>query len=1775
MRIKFPRINYLSNAKIIIACLMMTMLFSSFITYAQTSKEYAVADVATLKSDLAAGTYDIYILSESGNYTFTSTSSTAILLNSNAASNSATIMAKSGLATKPIISINGSSTSSTAGILIPNKANFTLTLQGIEFTGINAGVGSQPILVKSAVTATNCNIIIRDCYIHDFKNAAGNGTVRLDATSSSMDIQNSVFDKCYGRVLFFGSTDGNNTTTINTITNGDFTLKNCTFSNIDGSAANSNCVVHYKSSGGVWAKGVNATIDHCTFYKFAPIVGGTDEIFKFRLMSGEIKITNNIFDQIGLGYTFALPPATIDYNYLAGFANPPVGTNTFTSIPTYIDASTLNFALTNRTSFTCDDGFTVGNTIYYPIAPKLATPVVGTASTITTNGFTANWTKVDYATGYSVKVYLGTTLISTNNVMGQAVESLAITGLITGTTYTYKVIAKGDAVNYINSDISLESASFTTLGLPAPVVGVASSITTTGYTANWSVVSNASGYEVLTYFQTTLINTTSISGQTSNSVAVSGLTQGTSYTYKVIAVGDGTTFLTSSPSTSSAVFVTLPTTVSSINTNFGDGTWGIVTPPPSSLLPSVLYTFSVNGFNISDGVLYGASPTGLKGEIHTNVIRLNRNVNSKLEFPSVNSLEQIEIHASGTAAAVFSIKEYNTATSLFDILVGTYTLSGGVEDIFTISISKATASKFRIENGSSSSLQIHQIITRTTNPTIIKTPTVGNATSITGNGFTANWTPDPTETNATGYKVFVYATNAALTSTTLRNTFTASGLGTTSLAVTGIDTAAICTYKVLALGDGDNLYLDSYLSAASASFAVARLATPVVGLATALTTTGFTANWSTVANALSYDVRLYQGATLLNTVNVNGQASVNYAFTGLATNTIYTYTVTAKGDGTTTFDSKESVASANVVVLPVITLPSATAITTTGATLGGTIDSGAALTERGTVWGTTANPTENNLAEGGTSDGVFTQIRTGMIPNTLYHYRVYAVFSAGTGYSEDATFTTLSLAPSIAIPTNISITEFTANWTAPATQGTETFTYTLEVATDDAFTAIVSTITDISSSTLSKVVTGLAGGVDYYYRVKVVNAGGSSAYSSSETLTTTNIGSPILSTATASQINTTGLTIESSITESLTPVTERGTVWGTSVSPKLNLLIEGGTEIGAFSHVRTGMTPNTHYYFRAYAINSVGKGYSPDGNFTTLSLAPTVAAETSITATSFTANWSAPATQGNEVFTYTVEVSKDITFASGVTSFSNISESTLSKSITDLTASTNYYYRVMVVNAGGNSDYSNAETVRTAVAEAPVLTTPTVTSITATGATLGGLIVSNGGETLSARGTLWGLEADPTTNQLAEGGTDVGTFSHARTGMTPNTQYHFRGYASNTAQTGYSSDATFTTLSLPPTIANATAITSSGFTANWSAPAAQGSQSFTYTLEVSTDNTFTAAVTSFTGLSSLSKAVTGLTFSTNYYYRVMVVNAGGNSAYSSISNLTTLSYASLPTVSLITTTGATLGGTVIAFGDAIPIARGTVWGTSPNPTTNQLAEGGIGISSFTHARTGMVPNTNYYFRAYATYGTGTGYSTDGTFTTISLAPTIAAATNVTNKGFTANWNAPAAQGSAEFTYILDVSMDNTFLTGVLTISEISSSIRSYTIPFGSPGSKYYYRVCIKNAGGYSAYTTNYATVTTTTVGVLDQELENSSFNYYPNPAVNNLNFEYSLLENTNVQLSVYTLNGQLVNTLLDNKNQQVGTYTNSFDVSGLNSGVYFARFTTGRFAKTFKLVIAR
>jgi len=95
----------------------------------------------------------------------------------------------------------------------------------------------------------------------------------------------------------------------------------------------------------------------------------------------------------------------------------------------------------------------------------------------------------------------------------------------------------------------------------------------------------------------------------------------------------------------------------------------------------------------------------------------------------------------------------------------------------------------------------------------------------------------------------------------------------------------------------------------------------------------------------------------------------------------------------------------------------------------------------------------------------------------------------------------------------------------------------------------------------------------------------------------------------------------------------------------------------------------------------------------------------------------------------------------------------------------------------------------------PVLTTIAISEVTQTTAESGGNITSEGGTSVTSRGVCWSTNQTPTiSDNLTSDGTGIGSFTSSITGLTPNTIYYVRAYATNSEGTGYGDVSSFTTL---------------------------------------------------------------------------------------------------------------------------------------------------------------------------------------------------------------------------------------------------------------------------------------------------------------------------------------------------------------------------------------------
>jgi uncharacterized protein (TIGR02145 family) len=151
------------------------------------------------------------------------------------------------------------------------------------------------------------------------------------------------------------------------------------------------------------------------------------------------------------------------------------------------------------------------------------------------------------------------------------------------------------------------------------------------------------------------------------------------------------------------------------------------------------------------------------------------------------------------------------------------------------------------------------------------------------------------------------------------------------------------------------------------------------------------------------------------------------------------------------------------------------------------------------------------------------------------------------------------------------------------------------------------------------------------------------------------------------------------------------------------------------------------------------------------------------------------------------------------TIFSGLNDPTYT-SFTDtgLSLNTTYTYRVCSYNSDGNSTYSNELTLTT-WADGAYITTSGVSAITTTTAMCGGIVTNDGGAFVTERGICWSNSYEPTISISTKtiDGTGTGDFTSSITGLTPNTTYFVRAYATNSVGTTYGVERSFTT-AFPP-----------------------------------------------------------------------------------------------------------------------------------------------------------------------------------------------------------------------------------------------------------------------------------------------------------------------------------------------------------------------------------------
>ena len=134
-----------------------------------------------------------------------------------------------------------------------------------------------------------------------------------------------------------------------------------------------------------------------------------------------------------------------------------------------------------------------------------------------------------------------------------------------------------------------------------------------------------------------------------------------------------------------------------------------------------------------------------------------------------------------------------------------------------------------------------------------------------------------------------------------------------------------------------------------------------------------------------------------------------------------------------------------------------------------------------------------------------------------------------------------------------------------------------------------------------------------------------------------------------------------------------------------------------------------------------------------------------------------------------------------------------------------------------------------------------------------------------------------------------------------------------------------------------------------------------------------------------SGSVNGLLPKTTYYLRAYVTNSVGTAYGNTVFFKTNEGSPIVSTSSIVSVTqnAALCGGTVSPESNILIIGRGVCWGTESKPDiSGKKTNDGTGYGSFTSNIDGLIPNTTYYVRAYATNSEGiTSYGADSVFKT--------------------------------------------------------------------------------------------------------------------------------------------------------------------------------------------------
>ena len=893
-------------------------------------------------------------------------------------------------------------------------------------------------------------------------------------------------------------------------------------------------------------------------------------------------------------------------------------------------------------------------------------------------------------------------------------------------------------------------------------------------------------------------------------------------------------------------------------------------------------------------------------------------------------------------------------------------------------------------------------------------------------------------------------------------------------------------------------------------------------------TTPLTLTWAASTGAASYRLQVSAdqnfGTTFYNDSTLTGTSQV---VNGLAASTTYYWRVNAKNSsGTSAYSSTFSFTTG--IAAPVAPTLIAPANAATG--------QASSLTLTWTASATAVSYRVQVASNSGFTGTLFldqsgvtttSQALTGLASSTTYYWRVSATNAGGTSaYSTTFSFTTVVVAPAaptLSSPANAATNQTlspTLSWTASAGAAS----YGLQVSTDQNFG---STIFDQSGITgTSQSLSGLTNGTVYYWRVNATNSGGTSAYSSVFSFTTT-----------AGSTGQLGLNMPDMV----------ATV-GSAISVPVG--VTGFTHVGSFS---------LNITFDKTVLTYTGIANQPAFGIFNATSAATANANGSISISWFNVSPALNLGTGtlfNLLFNY-VSGTSALTFAN-----------TTPSSITDS------------LGTNMNSTYTNGR-IRDAASIPPSAPSLAVPANAATGQATNVTLSWSAVSAATSYRLIVSTDQNFGTSVYDQSGL-TGT-SQAMSGLLNGTTYYWKVSASNTAGASlFSATRSFTTLVAAPAVpalsspADAATAVAVSTTLSWTA----STGAVTYRLQVSTSSTFATSVVDDATITGTSKAVSGLLNSTTYYWHVSATNAGGSSAFSATRSFTTIVAA--PVTPVLASPANQAVGVAVSPTLTWNVSTGAATYRVQLSTAADFASTLVDDSTVTGTSRPVGPLTNngtYYWRVNAKNAGGTSaFSSAFSFKVIVALPSVPTLASPADSAINLQLTTPLSWNAATGAdgYHLQVSTSSTFASPVIddsTLTTTSRSVSSLVL-----NTTYYWRVRSKNAAGYSAFSLarSFKTIRTTAVEKLDGQIPTDYMlsQNYPNPFNPTTTIQYSLPAAGMVTLRVYDILGKQVFELV-NQYQTAGNYLFKVNALNLPSGMYLYELRAGTFVQTKRMILEK